>query len=209
MKKLALAVFIIFQAISIYVWRDFFFFMAISLFFSCWLIVERKMRMKYEILGMYAFLLVLFYLYSYGENPNDAYKNHPEVFSGEYTLSDASGLNRSNDSLYKENKYILYDEKSMQKLLVNCSLLLKQCNAGNHVGSRVFVEYIRYCKNTACTNYVYSFKSDDYEFNDGYFIGKYEAESVKVFQFWFLYLVVNGALLVVYIGSQRLLFRKV
>ena len=163
--------------------------------------------MKYW--GVYAFLLVLFYLYSYGENPNDAYKNHPEVFSGEYTLSDVSGLNRSTNPIYKENKYILYDEKSMKNLVLNCSLLLKQCNAGNHVGNRVFVEYIRYCKNTACTNYVYSFKSDDYEFNDGYFIGKYEAESVKVFQFWFLYLAVNGALLVAYISYQRFLFRKV
>lgn len=184
--KIYFTIIILFQFFSFFYWDSLRFFVLIFSFFSLWFFLERDYKSKIKILFTNVILiLILIFLGFLNKIPN--YQNYS---SGYYIVSDTSYLNRSDNVIYSENKYILEDGDNYYKFFVNCSLLFDSCNF-NKKGDKVFVKYVQSCSEIKCSNYIYEVKGGGVNLNYTFFQKKYESEKYIMNQFLIFYLLID------------------
>lgn len=193
----------IFQLVCFYYFNEYRIFIVVLSLLFVWMLFENRIKVKYEIFGANFILCFIFILCSYGENPNDYFLKNGISGAGLYFISDNVGLKRGSNPSFKENKYILLEETSQNKIVVNCSFLFNKCNSFGSKNESVNVKFVNVCTWNSCDKYVYEFVGDKFSFDENYFLEKYNYEYSLFFRFLIFYIFLDFVFKLIYLRGAN------
>ena len=184
--KIYITLFFIFHSFSLYYWSGLKVFVLIFALLSLWIFLEKKYKEKVNALSVNVFLILISIIFGYSVKVPD-YRNYS---SGNYIVSDSSHLNRSENFIFSENKYVLEDVVGKNKFIVNCSLFFGDCNI-NKKDDLVFIKYVNSCSLLFCEKYIYEVKGGGVDLSYKNKKKKYNGEEEVINQFLFYYLFID------------------
>lgn len=135
-----------------------------------------------------------FFTFFIPSDPNQDYQSDKKLHTVTALISDVANLQRHEQPIVTENKFILTNEDLKKKLIVSCSMLFNNCN-NFQKGNLITIQYIRSCSLIYCQNYAYEIKSKDQYLSEKYFYTSYEKQKTEINSFLFYYLILNFILL--------------
>lgn len=190
--KIFFLIYVLFQILSFFIWGNFL--ILILILISFWFFIEKKVKKKIEIFIM-MFSLIIFFGHFIFFVKTPKYENPIE---GNYYVSDTIYLNRSQNVIYPENKYILKEVSGNEKIVIKCSMLLNQCNV-NKIGDLVLVKYVNSCSRMSCNKFIYEIDGGGVKLNSNFFKNKYFYERKYIKKFLFLYIFPFLSFLIFYL----------